>query len=201
MARVAGKDGRGAILDAAQKLFYEHGLEAISVEAIAAQAGVTKKALYYHFPSKHDLVLAYLDAVGEPVLAMLCGMVQRNAAPGVHPYACLLEGLRKWLKSGRFHGCIFMRAARSHPDDPKVLDVALRHKDTFLHWLESLAAQAGSRQPQQLAAAFRLLLDGILAAGNLYDTDTLMDTAQQTLSALLASDLTATTPPHKAKET
>ena len=82
MARVAGQDGRGAILDAAKKLFYEHGLEAISVEVIAAQAGVTKRALYYHFPSKHDLVLAYLDAVDEPVLTLLRGMVQRNSAPG-----------------------------------------------------------------------------------------------------------------------
>lgn len=200
MARVAGKDGRGAILDAAKKLFYEHGLEAISVEVIAAQAGVTKRALYYHFPSKHDLVLAYLDAVDEPVLTLLRGMVQRNSAPGSHPYICLLEGLRKWLKSGRFHGCAFLRAARAHPDDPLVLDAALRHKDAFLLWLESLALDAGSRQPQQLALGFRLLLDGILATGNLYDTDALIDTAHRTFSALLASDSQAITPP-KAKET
>jgi AcrR family transcriptional regulator len=198
MARVAGKDGRDAILDAAKKLFYAHGLESISVDTIASQAGVTKRALYYHFPSKHDLVLAYLDAVAEPVLEMLRGMVKSRAAPGTHPYICLLEGLRKWLKSGRFHGCAFLRAARSHPDDPDVLDTALRHKDAFLLWLESLAADAGSRQPLQLAMEFRLLLDGILATGNLYDPDLLIDTALRTLCALLASDLKTRTL-HKEK--
>jgi AcrR family transcriptional regulator len=200
MARIAGKDGRGAILDAAKKLFYEHGLEAVSVDAVAAQAGVTKRALYYHFPSKHALVLAYLDAVAEPVLDMLRGMVKSRVVLGTHPYASLLEGLRKWLKSERFHGCAFLRAARSHPDDPEVLDAALRHKDAFLLWLESLAADAGSRHSQQLALEFRLLLDGILATGKIYDTDMLIDTAQRTFSALLASDLKANTP-RKAKET
>jgi AcrR family transcriptional regulator len=193
MARVAGKDGRGAILEAAKKLFYEQGLEAISVDAIAAHAGVTKRALYYHFPSKHDLVLAYLDAVDEPALNLLRGMVSTKTEPSVHPYACLLEGLRQWLKSGRFHGCAFLRAARTHPDDPLVLDAALRHKEAVLLWLESLAFDAGSSQPQQLALAFRLVLDGILATGNLYDTDTLMDTAHRAFSALLASDSQATT--------
>lgn len=193
MARTAGQDGRGAILDAARKLFYEHGLEAISVEAIAAEAGVTKKALYYHFQSKHDLVLAYLDAADEPALTLLRGLAQKNATQHAHPYVCLLEGLRKWLRSGRFHGCIFLRAARTHPDDPMVLDVVLRHKDAVLLWLESLAADTGSRRPRQLALEFRLLVDGLLATGNLYDADTLVDTAQRTFSSLLASDLQQTT--------
>jgi AcrR family transcriptional regulator len=194
MARTAGRDGRAAILAAAGNLFYEHGLETTSVEAVAALAGVTKKALYYHFPTKHDLVLAYLDAADEPALALLRGLVRKNPAQHPHPYVRLLEGLRNWLKSGRFHGCAFLRAARAHPDDPLVLEAATRHKNAVLLWLETLAGDSGSTRPRQLALEFRLLVDGILATGNLYGADALIDTAQRTLSALIGGEAHNSTP-------
>jgi AcrR family transcriptional regulator len=42
----------------------------VSVDAVAAKAGVTKRTLYYHFKSKDDLVAAYLAARDQPNLAL-----------------------------------------------------------------------------------------------------------------------------------
>jgi AcrR family transcriptional regulator len=53
---------RARILSAANNLFYAEGIRAVSVDAVAAKAGLTKKTLYYHFRSKDDLVAAYLAA-------------------------------------------------------------------------------------------------------------------------------------------
>src|ERR1043166_3749107 len=49
------------ILDAATPLLYRRGIGAVTLDEIAAAANVTKRTLYYHFPTKDDLVLAYLQ--------------------------------------------------------------------------------------------------------------------------------------------
>jgi AcrR family transcriptional regulator len=54
-----------AILDAALELFAELGYESLSVEAVAALAGVSKATIYRRYPSKSDLVMAACAAVSE----------------------------------------------------------------------------------------------------------------------------------------
>ncbi|MGH2678280.1 MAG: TetR/AcrR family transcriptional regulator [Actinomycetota bacterium] len=68
----AGRPGRPrseeadrAILDATLDLFVEHGFEAMSMEGIAARAGVGKTTIYRRWPSKEDLVV---DAIDELIM-------------------------------------------------------------------------------------------------------------------------------------
>src|SRR6185437_202624 len=49
------------ILNAANRLFYQKGIRAIGVDAIAAEAGISKRSLYDTFPSKEALIAAYLQ--------------------------------------------------------------------------------------------------------------------------------------------
>lgn len=53
---------RQRILDAATDLFGRRGVEAVSLDVIAAEVGVAKQTLLYWFPSKDDLVQAVLVA-------------------------------------------------------------------------------------------------------------------------------------------
>ena len=46
---------RERILAAADKLFYAQGIRAVGVDAVAAQADVSKRTLYAYFRSKDDL--------------------------------------------------------------------------------------------------------------------------------------------------
>jgi AcrR family transcriptional regulator len=56
---VAGeRDTRQRILDVALELFIEQGYDGTSLRQISERLGVTKAALYYHFASKEDLLLA-----------------------------------------------------------------------------------------------------------------------------------------------
>src|SRR5258706_6748140 len=54
---------RGRILQAAREFFYREGINAVSVDAIAAAAGTNKMTLYRHFSSRDELVAAYLSAL------------------------------------------------------------------------------------------------------------------------------------------
>ena len=88
MARIARLDGRQQALDAATRLFYEQGHESVSVETVAQAAGLTKKALYYHFPTKTVLVIATLEAAQGPVHAQLCRMARPTRASSRSNSAC-----------------------------------------------------------------------------------------------------------------
>ncbi|BBX16847.1 TetR family transcriptional regulator [Mycolicibacterium duvalii] len=67
----------GALLDAARRLFAADGFDATSLAAVAAQAGVTKGALYHHFDNKARLFEAVftreIDRLAQSVLAAYRG--------------------------------------------------------------------------------------------------------------------------------
>src|SRR5260370_39568056 len=52
---------RRRLLDVASALFYQEGIRAIGVDTIVEQSGVGKATLYRHFPTKDDLITAYLE--------------------------------------------------------------------------------------------------------------------------------------------
>ena len=59
--RLPGPERRKLILDAAGRLFGEHGFDGVTLDEVAAAADVTKPVLYRHFDSKRSLYLAILE--------------------------------------------------------------------------------------------------------------------------------------------
>jgi len=59
---------RQAVLDAAKKLFPQHGYDGVSMEAIAAEAGVSKLTVYSHYGDKDALFTATIRAKCEEML-------------------------------------------------------------------------------------------------------------------------------------
>jgi AcrR family transcriptional regulator len=60
--RMRAPERRAQLLDVARRVFGKSGFHAVSMDAVAKEAGVTKPILYDHFPSKRDLYLALLEA-------------------------------------------------------------------------------------------------------------------------------------------
>jgi AcrR family transcriptional regulator len=69
---------RDRLLDAAERVVVEHGALSLTLEAVAAEAGVSKGGLLYHFPSKDQLAAAL---VGREV-ALVDAALERAAADG-----------------------------------------------------------------------------------------------------------------------
>ena len=65
------RPGKVAILRAAVEVMGEDGYEGASIRDMAARAGVSVAALYYHFPSKLDLLREFLDEAYDLVLSRL----------------------------------------------------------------------------------------------------------------------------------
>jgi TetR/AcrR family acrAB operon transcriptional repressor len=72
--KAEAEETRRGILAAAERLFHAKGLAATSLEEIAAEAGVTRGAVYWHFANKADLVVALFEDAPlfhEDLLALL----------------------------------------------------------------------------------------------------------------------------------
>jgi AcrR family transcriptional regulator len=70
-------DARTAIRESANRLFLEHGVDATTVDAICAGAGVSKGAFYLHFKRKEDLLLEYGLARLRRIREMVPGLIGR----------------------------------------------------------------------------------------------------------------------------
>src|SRR5437868_4330168 len=73
---------RGLILEAARKVFEAEGLDGASLRSIAAEAGYTPAALYFHFESKEDI---YAEALRESLAQLgerVAGAISEIKSPG-----------------------------------------------------------------------------------------------------------------------
>jgi AcrR family transcriptional regulator len=69
---------RARLLEAATDLFAQHGIDGVSVDAVAAAAGRTSGAVYDHFGSKHGLLLALLDDWSGALVAVVTAQFEMS---------------------------------------------------------------------------------------------------------------------------
>lgn len=91
------------ILEAAQRHFYEHGLERASLDAIAADAGVSKMTVYSHFGSKEGLFQAVVRERTETVVGGVAGAEDLDAN---QPQKALLAIGGRFLALAREDGAL-----------------------------------------------------------------------------------------------
>lgn len=159
-------DTRARIIKAAEKLFYAEGIGRVSVDAVAAAAGVTKRTLYYHFTSKDDLIAAYLQARDQPNLARMAGWFAAANGDLAAKVQAIFDELAKLARHPKWKGCGFLRTTAelaALPGHPAV-KVGARHKAGFEAWLVGQLTAAGEKSADLLARQIILLLDGAFSA-------------------------------------
>lgn len=71
---------RDAILDGADEVVVREGANALTLERVAAVAGISKGGLLYHFPSKDDLIAGMLARQAGVFLSLLAQELEEEAA-------------------------------------------------------------------------------------------------------------------------
>lgn len=160
-----GSVTRARIVDAASRLFYAEGVREVSVDAVAARAGVTKRTLYAHFRSKDDLVAAYLAGRDQPNLALLANWFEAAEGGSPDKVRAIFVNLARAARHPKWKGCGFLRTTAelaSMPGHPAIR-VGQAHKKRFEAWLGERLAEAGTADPAGLARQVVVLLDGAFA--------------------------------------
>lgn len=158
---------RERILETAFALFYARGIRAVGVDLIIAESGVAKATFYKHFPSKDDLVLAYLDKVDGTWTGQLKAAAEAAGPDPADQLVGMFDALRSACRRPGYRGCGFINAAAESQPGTQVHDRTVAHKAAVRTWVRRLAVRAGARDPRALARSLTLLLDGGLASGSL----------------------------------
>lgn len=158
---------RERILAAADEYFYTEGIRAISADRLIAEAGVSKVTFYRHFPSKDDLVVAYLEGRAE---------VERRALEGLRAQAGDAEGtlvaiarsIAEFTCSPGFRGCPFINAAAEFADPAHpARKVIAAHRAWFASFVKDLLAEMGIDDRDVVADQLIILRDGGMVSGYL----------------------------------
>ena len=178
---------RARIIQAASALFYSEGIRAVSVDAVADKAGLTKKTLYYHFRSKDDLVAEYLAARDQPNLALFKRWFE--AADGALPdkVASIFVNLARSVRHPKWRGCGFLRTTAELANLPghPAIRIGAAHKKKFEAWLREAFEQAGIAGAALLARQILLLLDGSFAVVQLHRDPSYMESAGEAACSLV----------------
>jgi AcrR family transcriptional regulator len=165
--RSAGRGGRERVLAAASTLFATRGINATTMEDVAAQAPVSKRTLYAHFPTKDDLVLAQLRDLAESG-ETLHAVLTRTGLP-VRDRLLAMFDIPAPV-AGPVRGCPFVDAAAEFPaPDSAVHGYARAQKLLMLRLVTDLVAELGVAEPALLAEQLVTLADGAASRAMVLD--------------------------------
>jgi AcrR family transcriptional regulator len=168
------------ILETADRLFYLRGIRAVGVDTIAAEIGISKRTLYNHFPSKDELIAAYLErrftrapASDKPPLEQILGTFDR---------------LERGFASKGFRGCPFVNAvAELGAGDQSVKKIAVAFKESRRLWFRDLLLQLNAANAEGLATQLTLLVDGSIAQDLVRDDPSMARAAKEAARVLLSN--------------
>ena len=162
---IAPKD---QLFQTAARLFYQHGYRAIGVDTIAAESGIGKMTLYRHYAAKDDLIVAYLRDSNEVFWHNFEQITQDAPTPQAKLLA-FFSALQDYAVTPACYGCPFLNVATEYPETDYVgHQVAIEHKQTVRARFNQLAQEAGAHQPELLANALYLLMDGAYMAARVF---------------------------------
>jgi AcrR family transcriptional regulator len=149
------------------ELFYRRGIHATGVDALIAQAQVSKRTFYQHFASKNELIETYLRSIDEHGGSPMERRLRLDLAPRERLLAIFDAATVK-----RFRGCPFHNAVVEVAGEHDAVDDIVRdHKQRFAEELTAVAGDAGAIDPWQLSQQLLVLLEGATAlATTLNDT-------------------------------
>ena len=157
---------RERILDTSYGLFSRHGIRAVGVDTVVAESGVAKMTLYRHFPSKSDLVLAFLERRDERwTVGWVEAETARRAAAPADRLLAIFDIFDDWFHRDDFEGCSFINVLLEFSDRADVVhQAAVRHLATICGFLRGLAEEAGVRDADVFARQWHILMKGSIVA-------------------------------------
>jgi len=163
---------RDRILAAAAELFYREGIRAVGIEAVIEKAGVAKMSLYRSFPSKDDLVAAFLADRNRRYWLWWDDIIAPNQGNPRAQLHDLFAALAQRVSSPDYRGCAFVNTAIEFPDPGHPGHaVALDNKRELRHRLTLLTSALGIASAQTLADQLMLLMEGAYCLGNTLTRD------------------------------
>jgi AcrR family transcriptional regulator len=182
-ARAPG--ARERILASAYELFSRRGIRAVGIDEVIERAGVAKATLYRHFPSKDDLVLAFL-ARREQLWTRewVEAEARRRGSTPDEQLLAIFDAFDEWFHADDFEGCSFINVLLETADlEHPVGAASAVHLENIRSIVRMLAEEAGLRDPAGFALSWHILMKGSIVQAAEGDRDAAQ--RARTIGALL----------------
>lgn len=158
------------IVEVARELLSEGGYHNASLSDIAAKVGITKAALYYHFPSKTDIYAAVLESVRADMESLL-----QNALAEKDPKRRLLVIIDDYLSFWtREMNVLSILVGKLSLEEMSLRDSFLRMREEVRALIEPVVAEAFNESPvlknvdaSVMTMLITAMLDGLLLEASL----------------------------------
>lgn len=149
---------RDHVIETADRLFYGRGIQAVGMDAVRNEAGISLKKLYSVFGSKDALlteVLQYRRRMWDEGIAAAAA----EARTPRDRVLAIFDFLNEWFRDDDFRGCAFINSfGELGSVSPDIAKLARNQKASFQRYVSSLVAEAGG--PPALAAQLAILAEG-----------------------------------------
>jgi AcrR family transcriptional regulator len=197
-ASVPSKSARERLLEVATDLFYREGIRAVGIDTIIARSGVAKMSLYRNFPSKDDLVVAFLERRDGIYWAWWDHVMTKHPDDPRMQVDDLFASLARRVTAKSYRGCPFINTATEFPDpDHPARALCLANKCKLRDRLLGLATRLGARDAGSLADQLLLLMEGAYASVQTFRTDSPAVHLQAAARALVAAQCPEGEPPRQ----
>ena len=159
---------RERILAASYELFSKRGIRAVGTEEVLTNAGVAKSTLYRHFPSKEELVMAFLQRREQRwTREYVEAEARRRGSTPRERLLAIFEVFDEWFHRDDFEGCSFVNVLLEMGDlDSPLGKASAAHLEYIRSVVRTLAEEAGVHDSETFAHSWHILMKGsIVAAG------------------------------------
>ena len=156
---------RDRILDTAYQLFSRRSIRDVGVDEVIERAGVAKATLYRHFPSKDDLVIAFLERREERwTLAWVEAEARRRGTTPEEQLLAIFELFDEWFQRDDFEACSFINVLLEMGPAHPAGQASVRHLASIRSIVGRLAEEAALRDPASFAHSWHILMKGSIVA-------------------------------------
>lgn len=154
-------NARDRIVSSSYSLFAQRGIRDVSIDEVIEASQVAKATLYRYFPSKNDLVLAFLEH-REQVWTF--GKIEAGArARATTPEGTLLaifDVVDEWFQRDDFEACSFINVMLELGNEHPAGRASAGHLANIRMMVEQLAGEAGMPNASEFALSWHILMKG-----------------------------------------
>ncbi len=185
-ATLSLEESRRTVLRAADELFYARGITGVAMSDVRDASGVSMRRLYTMYPSKRELVAAWLTDRHEAWMMWFTTSIDRHSAAGADPVLAAFDAIAEWVTAPGYRGCAFINSlAETNEIDDSHRAIIASHKHDLIEHLANLASRGRPNAPLWLPTALGVIVDGAIVHCAVFSSTEPLDAARSAVRQLL----------------
>jgi AcrR family transcriptional regulator len=156
---------RERILDASYELFSQRGIRGVGVNEVIERAGVATATLYRHFPSKDELVLAFLEMREQRwTYGLVEAEAQKRGSDPEERLLAIFDVFDEWFHRDDFEACSFINVLLELGSHHPAGGASVEYLDHIRSIVRRFADEAGLRDTESFARSWHILMKGSIVS-------------------------------------